>query len=423
MREKKTVFIPSPHFPPSAMPPSQRVRLLIRHLHEFGWRPVIFTVDHYYREEAADPWMLEIAGNAFEKIEVSAWDQRKTRKFGVGDLGIRMFSGLYRAMLRQAKKDKPALILYPVPPWYIMIMAPWIKRATGIPYAIDFIDPWVYNTSRKNIKAVLSQWVARKLEGRIVKKSDAIFAVSQGILEDLKKRYPSLPPIPMVAVPYGVEVSDYAAIRVQQKDGQDIVIRYTGAVSEKMLAVIDSLLAAFKKLNETLPVKVIFTGTSYAGLGLVKPVLSELIARNGVENFVTEHPARVSYREALEINRQADMQLLIGDTTPYYAASKMMGLIASGKPFFAWVHADSFPAKFLGELQYPHYLSFTTEELGSTGKTEQLSAALLNSLQQRDRFVPVSLEHPVFLKHTAKAMTKIFADTFQKISDEEHTLR
>src|SRR5664279_654455 len=106
MNKNKIVFIPAPFFPPSAMPPSQRIRLLVRHLHEFGWKPVIFTVDPYYREESSDPWMVEIAGNAFEKIEVGAWDQRKTRKFGLGDLGIRMFSGLYRALVKQAKKER-----------------------------------------------------------------------------------------------------------------------------------------------------------------------------------------------------------------------------------------------------------------------------------------------------------------------------
>ena len=71
------------------------------------------------------------------------------------------------------------------------------------------------------------------------------------------------------------------------------------------------------------------------------------------------------------------MLLLIGDTTPYYAASKMMGLVASGKPFFAWVHADSFPAEFLEELQYPHRLFFQTEELGDRKKDNTISRRLV----------------------------------------------
>jgi len=416
MNKNRIVFIPAPFFPPSAMPPSQRVRLLVSHLHEFGWKPVIFTVDDYYREEAPDPWMTEITGNEFEKIEVKAWDQRKTRKFGLGDLGIRSLIGLYRSMVKQVKKEKPALILYPVPPWYMMVIAPFVKRATGIPYAIDFIDPWLYPTNQKDIKTVVSQRLARLLEVRPVKKSDAIFAVSQGILEDLKKRHPSISSKPLIAVPYGVEISDYDAIKVQKKDDTAIVVRYTGGISENMLVVVDSLLQAFKIVSRSLPVKIIFTGTSYAGIGMTKPVLTELISKNELADFVTENPARVSYREALEINKQADMQLLVGDTTPYYAASKMMGLVASGIPFFAWVHADSFPAIFLEELQYPHRLVYQNDELGAEKKIEKLSEALLNCLNSRDKFIPIPTDNPVFSKYTAKAMTKTFTDTFEKIN-------
>ena len=416
MNKNRIVFIPAPFFPPSAMPPSQRVRLLVSHLHEFGWKPVIFTVDDYYREEAPDPWMTEITGNEFEKIEVKAWDQRKTRKFGLGDLGIRSLIGLYRSMVKQVKKEKPALILYPVPPWYMMVIAPFVKRATGIPYAIDFIDPWLYPTNQKDIKTVVSQRLARLLEVRPVKKSDAIFAVSQGILEDLKKRHPSISSKPLIAVPYGVEISDYDAIKVQKKDDTAIVVRYTGGISENMLVVVDSLLKAFKIVSRSLPVKIIFTGTSYAGIGMTKPVLTELISKNELADFVTENPARVSYREALEINKQADMQLLVGDTTPYYAASKMMGLVASGIPFFAWVHADSFPAIFLEELQYPHRLVYQNDELGAEKKIEKLSEALLNCLNNRDKFIPIPTDNPVFSKYTAKAMTKTFTDTFEKIN-------
>src|SRR5450755_4647568 len=102
-----TVYIAAPFFPPSSMPPSQRVRLLVRHLNEFGWKPVVFTVNQRYREDKEDPWMNEIAGDAFEKVEVKAWDQRTIRKFGLGDLGIRVFSGLFRAILKQVKQEKP----------------------------------------------------------------------------------------------------------------------------------------------------------------------------------------------------------------------------------------------------------------------------------------------------------------------------
>jgi hypothetical protein len=418
-----TLFIPSPYFPPSALPPSQRVRLLVRHLHAYGWKPIVFTSEPKYREEKPDPWMLEIVGDHFEQVMVSTWDQNKTRKFGIGDLGIRMFFGLLRAMRKKAKVEKPDLVLYPVPPWYIMVMAPFLKRITGIPYAIDFIDPWVFKIKHKNLKSRFSQWIARNMEGFVLKRSSAVFAVSDGILADLKSRYPWITKKPMIAVPYGVEITDFQAIQINKEEHQRVMIRYTGAISENMMPVIEVLLKAFTKINLLVPIQVIFTGTTYAGKGMVKPILSELIRDNKLGAFVEEHPARVGYKQALELGRSSDLQLLIGDTTPYYAASKMMGLVASGRPFFAFVHAGSFPASFLKELHYTDKVLFVPTELGTIQKQEELYTGLLKAIQRRSQFTPISIDHPVLSQYTANAMTKIFTDTFQKIIHEHEALR
>jgi hypothetical protein len=379
----------------------------------------VFTVDPKYREEKPDPWMTEIAGDQFDKMVVSAWDQKKTRKFGIGDLGIRMFFGLLRTMRQQARKEKPDLILYPVPPWYIMVMAPFFKRITKVPYAIDFIDPWIYKIQNRGLKARMSQWIARRLEGPVLKQSSAIFAVSEGILDDLRSRYTWIISKPMVAVPYGVEFSDFQKIHTNKEINSQVVIRYIGAVSENMKPVINLFMKALKRVNEIVPLKTIFTGTTYAGTGLVKPMLSELIEENAVSDFVMEHPARVGYKEALELGKSSDLQLLIGDTTPYYAASKMMGMVASGKPFFAFVHAGSFPASFLNELHFDDKVLFTPAELSSSAKEEELCKGLLNAIQNRAFFKPVNIDNPVLSQYTAKAMTKTFTETFQKILHEQ----
>ena len=410
-----TVFIASPYFPPSALPPSQRVRLLVRHLHEFGWKAVIFTVEPKYREEDPDPWMTEIAGDRFEKIMVTAWDQRKTRRFGIGDIGIRMFAGLYRAMLEKAKQEKPDLILFPVPPWYIMLLGPVIKKITGVRFVVDYIDPWIFDIKTSNLKARISQWIARRSERFVLKRAGAIFAVSEGILNDLRARYPALQSGPMVAVPYGVEVTDYQTIRAAAGVDSRIRMRYTGAVSENMLPVIDVLLAAMKKLNRQQPLDVLFTGTTYAGEGFIKPVLSDIIEAQSAGGFVQENPARVGYRTALQLGMDADFQLLIGDTTAYYAASKMMGLVASGKPFFALLNAASFPANFLNQLQYPHMVLFAPEQLGHPELTERVYQGLVRAIREKDQYQPVSIHHPVLSQYTARAMTKTFTDTFQKV--------
>lgn len=414
----RTIFIAAPHFPPSALPPAQRVRLLTRHLHTFGWEPVIFTVSPYYLEEILDPWMVELAGDKFEKIEVKCLDPRKTRRFGVGDLGLRMFWSLFVSLIKNARRKKPSAILYPVPPWYIMVMAPVVKWFTGVPYAIDFIDPWVYKIDGKDRKARISQWIARPLERFAVKRSDAVFAVSQGILNDLSQRYTAIREKPLTAVPYGVEVSDFQSVKIQHRTDGKVLIRYTGAISAAMLPVVDTLFKALKLVEKQIPLQVIFTGTSYAGAGIVRPVLAELITQNDVSAFVSENPARVGYREALELSMSADMQLLIGDTTPYYAASKLMGLAASGRPFFAFIHKSSFPATFLGQLDYPHTTGFGSEELGTPAKINELAENILYAIKNRDNFKKIDINNPVLAQYTAESMTRAFSDTIKKIIHE-----
>lgn len=400
------------------MPPSQRVRLLVKHLHGFGWQPVILTVDHYYREELADPWMLEIMGNHYEKIDVGCLDQRKTRKFGIGDLGIRMLVNLFFVLKKETKKRKPDIILYPVPPWYIMVLAPIIKSISGIPFAIDFIDPWVHSTQKKGFKAKMSQWIARRCEGFVVKKSSAVFAVSQGILDTLVERYPSIKNIPLVAVPYGVEFSDFDAIKVKKPVSGPAIIRYIGAISEAMLPVVDTLIKALFLVQKRTPIVVEFTGTNYAGAGLVKPLLTELISKNMATGFITENPARVDYRQALELGMSATMQLLIGDTTPYYAASKMMGMAASGQSFFAVIHKKSFPAAFLNEVHFENKFEFETEKLAENNTIEQLANAFYNSIINRHTFKAIPTDNYQLQQYSAYAMTKIFSDTLKKIINE-----
>jgi hypothetical protein len=322
---------------------------------------------------------------------------------------------LYRSLKREIKNQKPDFILYPVPPWYIMIMAPIIKRKTKLPYAIDFIDPWVHDIKKKNFKARVSQWIARRFEGLAVRKADVIFAVSRGMLDALLERNPSLKNIPMIEVPYGVEASDYLAIKSVTANRDPFVIRYTGAISEPMLPVVCALIKALAIVQKEIPIRVEFTGTSYAGEGLVKPVLNGIIEQNKADSFIKEFPARVGYRQALELGNTAGMQLVIGAIIPYYTASKLMGLAASGKPFYAIVNKDSFPAFFLSEIGFENKFDFDPEEIDKTETVSRLAVALRKSILGINFFKPIPLDNPVLNDHTAFAMTKKFSDAMKEV--------
>ena len=196
------------------MPPSQRVRLIVQHAASLGFYPVVFTVDPKRREEKEDPWMTELAGDQFDLVTVKCLDQNITRKFKVGDLGIRMLPFLFFKLLKYARKQKPSFILYPVPPWYILTIAPLIKFFTGINYGIDFIDPWVHKLDKTetSFKNRASQRIAKYFEKRACKSASVIYSVSEGMNNDLVSRYPSLRNKILIAVPYGAEKKDFEEI-------------------------------------------------------------------------------------------------------------------------------------------------------------------------------------------------------------------
>jgi hypothetical protein len=412
----KKLFIVAPHFPPSSAPPSQRVRLLVRHCSEFGFYPFIFTVDPKYREEAeTDTWMCELLGKEYEEIRVNCFDQKKTRKIGIGDLGLRMMPFLFFKLRKEIKHKKPDLILYPVPPWYILIIAPIIKWFSGVKYGIDFIDPWVHEQEAEhaNFKHRASQRIARRLEGWITKHADIIFSVSEGINENLRTRHPKLSGKPMYAVPYGAEPGDFAGVKSDGLQGAEkqITIRYIGAVWNDCYPVLDGLMPALAAAHKEIPFVLEFYGTSYAGEGLAKPQLGDWIQRSQMQDYTSEQELRVSYKRAVQLTMDADLLFLMGGMQPYYAASKLMGLVVSGKPFVAFLHKDSFPALFLKKLEYPYIVTYSAEENELPAfKIEQLCHMFVQLIKTKEQFQPLNLQHPLIIENTAKGMTKFFLD-------------
>jgi hypothetical protein len=333
----KKIFIIAPYFPPSAMPPSQRVRLIVQHAASLGYFPTVFTVESKYREETEDPWMVDLVGDQFKLITVNCFDQNKTRKFKVGDLGLRVLPFLFFKLRKYAKKEKPDFILYPVPPWYTLMIAPLIKKITGIPYGIDFIDPWVHDLDKResSVKKHISHWISRRMEKQVCKHASIIYAVSKGINDNLIKRYPFLKEKTFIAVPYGAEQNDFDVLRKEMPEikNNKIVIRYIGAIWLDCYAVLDGLMPALAAVGKLKQLQIEFYGTSYAGEKFSRPQLDKWVLENDMEKYVSENPIRVTYRRAVELTLQSDLLLLIGGMVPYYAASKLMGLLVSKKTF------------------------------------------------------------------------------------------
>lgn len=137
----KRVIIVAPQFPPNNLAAVHRSRYFAMHLKEFGWTPTVLSIDPACYEGTLDRELEALLPGDLEVIRTKALPVRPLRL--IGDLGLRSLWWHYRAICTLARRETIDMIYIPVPPNYSAVLGPLIHRKFGIPYAIDYIDPWI----------------------------------------------------------------------------------------------------------------------------------------------------------------------------------------------------------------------------------------------------------------------------------------
>src|SRR5438128_1787715 len=140
MAQKKILII-SPHFPPSNLAAVHRSRLFAHHLPAFNWEPIILAVDEKYYEEELDWKLIELLPEGLRIEKVTAF--RVTKPRVIGDIGLRGFINLARRAIALIKQENINVMYIPIPSFYASLIGRLVHEKTGIPYGIDYIDPWV----------------------------------------------------------------------------------------------------------------------------------------------------------------------------------------------------------------------------------------------------------------------------------------
>ncbi len=214
----KNLLIIYPHWPPSNLAGVHRPRLIANFIEEFGWHPIVLTVDSKYYEEPLDPDMIKTVRPGVEVVYTRAWRVPKPRIFG--DIGIRGFKFLYKKALELIGNRDIKFVWIPVPSFYTSLLGRLLYEKTGVPYGIDYIDPWVRDISgRRNLRAVLSNWLARVLEPYALRKAALVTGVAEKyFLPALERTFGKRPWPATLAFPYGFDPRDHQL----QPSGQDL---------------------------------------------------------------------------------------------------------------------------------------------------------------------------------------------------------
>jgi hypothetical protein len=356
----RRVLMVTPHFPPDSSAASHRVRLLAPHLADAGWSPTIVTVDPAGYEGRLDSDLAALVPTSLDVVRARAWPVGWTRPFGIGDLGLRAFSGLRHAcrdLLAASRFDALFITLYPV---YPALLGPSLKAEFDIPFVLDYQDPWVGEWGKSvgggpggsaDLKSRLSRQLGKWLEPRAVRAADAVVAVSQGTIDGILERIPAAAGIPHEVIPLGFEPQDFDRLRGRRESKPGFVaadgfvhLCYVGTLLPTGIETLRLLLNALARARERNPasrrLQLHFFGTSNQSASdrlRVMPVAAEC----GVGDAVFEAPARLDYLDALSVLARADAILLLGSSETHYTASKLGPALLARRPLLALYNESS----------------------------------------------------------------------------------
>jgi hypothetical protein len=354
----KRVAIIGADFVPSSLPPATRIRFFARYLPEFGWQPVVITTDPKYYDWSVDQENEKLLPESLEVIRTRALSSSWIRKVGIGDIGMRSLWYHWKALQKLCRESSIDLVFIPVPPSVPMVLGRLANLKFGIPYVIDYIDPWVSEyywkvpKSERPPKWPLAYAMARILEPFAIKRVGHITGVSQGTTDGVVNRYSRLSVTDATEIPYGAEPSDFEYLRnhprtnsiFDKRDGL-FHLSYIGACIPGMHPTVRALFQAFRAGLSKEPelfskVRFHFVGTSYAKDG-ANGRLAEIAAATDIEQFVDERTARVAYLESLQIMLDSDALFLVGSDEAHYTASKVFPCLLARKPLLALFHEES----------------------------------------------------------------------------------
>jgi glycosyl transferase family 4 len=352
----RTVIIVSPYFPPSSLAGVHRARHLAKHLPAVGWTPIVLCVDETYHEQQLDPGLAALVPEYVEIVKTTALPARLTRGLGFGDISLRAWWPLRRALTRLLQTRLVSAVLITGSPFYPMLFASVIKQRFGVPVVLDFQDPWVSAwgaTQSPFSKAGLAHKLAAVLEPRALRGSDFVISVSDTQNKEMAARYPWFNDSHMAGIPIGGDPDDFAVLRSDsavgggnQLEPSFTHLSYIGTFLPRAGPLVRTLFRAFARLRAAEPalaarVRLNFIGTSnQPNDGLTYRVLP-LAEAEGVVDAVREIPRRLPYMHALGALARSDGVLLIGSDEPHYTASKIYPALMSGRPFLSLFHRAS----------------------------------------------------------------------------------
>ena len=427
--ELKKILIISPHFPPSNLTAVHRARLFSQYLPEFGWEPIILTVDEKYYEERPDYDLLKLVNKDLRIEKVSAMKVFIPRI--IGDIGLRAFISMYRKAKRIIRDENIDFLYIIIPSFYGALWGRMLYNKTGIRYGIDYIDPWVHVFPGGD-KAFSRAWFATKfskiLEPIAVKKASLISGVAESYYSDVFQRNKSLhKSCNAVTLPPAAEENDYVQIKEMKfknklfvKKGGKIQLVYAGAMLPKAYAPLEQIFITLANNRDKFrDVQFHFIGTGKSTTDPNGFNIRPLAERYGLwKSNVYEYPMRIPYLDVLVHLNEADGVFILGSTEPHYTPSKVYQAVLSRKPILAILHHASTGVEVIRKSHAGIVLDFDGEQ-----DLEKIKSTFATVFDEYRNFVTkydfTEVDHSPFREYSAERITGVLVSSINKVIKSE----
>lgn len=372
----KKILVITYYWPPSGGAGVQRWLKFVKYLPEYGYEPVVLTVDEEsasYAQidqslaEEVDPRIKVIRTPSFEPYnlylklsgkkeipfggftnEGSVSFLQKIFRFIRGNLFIPdPRKGWNRYALKAAKKiidqEKIEVVITTGPPHSTHLIGYHLKKSRGIKWIADFRDPWTDIYYYKDLShTLLAKRYDLKLERKVLNSCDKVITVGYELKKLLESKIQGSAKDKVQVITNGYDAADFK--RPEIAPSEKFYITYAGTISSYYR--MEGFIAALADLPEEMRKQICIRF-----VGNISPVVNDLFAKAGLDSqleltgYVT-HDVSISY-----LFQAGALLLLIPDVSENKGilTGKFFEYLATGKPILAIGPTDGDVAEILKE--------------------------------------------------------------------------
>jgi len=320
----KNLLVITYYWPPSGGPGVQRVLKFCKYLSKYGWRPIILTVDsgdfpvidHSLEKELGDLKVYKSKSISFHKIfniiskkkntptyqlsksindnilvKIARWVRLN---FIIPDGRIGWYPAAVRNGLNIIKKHNIVAIFSSAPPYTSHLIAKNLSKASSIPWAADFRDPWTdryYNY--ENSRFFLTAKLDKILEESVVNSAHKCITVSNEISNYFNKKFD--------VIHNGYDENDFLNCDFTKKNN-NIIIRYLGTMTKSQNP--KTFFNVVSNLN------IVKNQFRIELIGNIHPDVYDYIYKKGFNDFIKIR-SYINHKEAIQKMIDSDFLLLV----------------------------------------------------------------------------------------------------------------